>query len=56
MDTQQVKQLVVDYYYQNLDYYYQNLDTSKGHLAQEIWVEFQLVLQFQVWNPADYVF
>ena len=41
MDPQQVKQLAVGYYYQNL------LDNSKGHLAQDIWVEFQLVLQFQ---------
>ena len=36
-DPQQVKQLVVGYYYRNL------LDTSKWHLAQEIWVEFQQV-------------
>ena len=37
MDPQQVKQLAAGYYYQNL------LDTSKCHLAQEIWVEFQQV-------------
>ena len=42
MNPQELKQLVVGYYYQNL------LGTFKGHMAQEICGDFQQVLQLQV--------